>query len=80
MNIFVCTSICSRRLFSGDSGCRNQAWFCSKDRAADHILGNYGFFHECDNDYAVIEESAEGPYWTLNEWWFKWDNKKPVKS
>ena len=75
MNIFVCTAISTRRLFSGSrSGA--QAWFYSKDKAAEHILGNYGDFHECDNDYGVVEEYAEGPYMSLNEWWFKWDNKK----
>jgi hypothetical protein len=77
MNIFVCTAISTHRLFGGGEGSKStQAFFFSQTKAAEHILGNYGLFHECDNDYGVVEEFAEGPYETLNEWWFRWDNKK----
>jgi hypothetical protein len=75
--IFVCTAISTRRLFSGEVGSKTtEAFFFSQPKAVEHILGNYGFFHGCDNDYGVVEEFAEGAYCALDEWWFKWDSKK----
>jgi len=73
MNIFACTTICSPRLFGvGSSRC--WAFFHNYDKAEEYIFGNYGDLHECDNDYAVIEETEEGPFYAINEWWFKWNN------